>query len=277
MLEMLEFRVPEIYADQHLPHDAGVRAGLARKFEVSRSDSLFSEIGRLDEQFRREGKAFFTAWIPHRRYTRAELRSGALVHAIPNKLFEPAGEECGTVYDESTACEICGGGASQVGPLVMSKARIRRTVDFAQTIAGEIVVSARARDAFLDAGLGGVDFAPILYSAGDEAPASEHYQLLTVGPTAEITPRTRAGADSFDDESRGRCPRGHVIGLNLLSEIEVTSDVENQVDVMATRQMVGDRTGLLRPRPRLLFSAAALRVTENAKLTGLRFEVAHVA
>lgn len=48
-------------------------------------------------------------------------------------------------------------------------------------------------------------------------------------------------------------------------------------DVMVTKQMIGVRRGLLRPRPMLLLSPRAWRAIEDAKLKGLAVEVAHLS
>jgi hypothetical protein len=47
------------------------------------------------------------------------LSSAQLFQLKINKVFEPAGEECGTEYNEGTACPFCGTGADQVSPLFL--------------------------------------------------------------------------------------------------------------------------------------------------------------
>ena len=68
---------------------------------------------------------------------------------------------------------------------------------------------------------------------------------------------------------------GDVVGLNLLSEVTVRRATLPEADVMETRQMIGVRRGLLRPRPLLLLSARAWRAVSAAGIRGLSVEVAH--
>jgi hypothetical protein len=67
------------------------------------------------------------------------------------------------------------------------------------------------------------------------------------------------------------------VGINLLSEVTAKAATIPKADLMATRQMVGVRRGLLRPRPILLLSPRAWRAIEGANLKGLVVEVAHLS
>jgi hypothetical protein len=299
MREFVEFRIREETAAQYLPPGTGESVGYGvRKVVVETSDPLFAEIGRLHRTFRVQGKYFFSGREYHRRYSRRELVEAKLLHVWPKRVFEPAGEECGTVYDESAACDhvfarmpeteiggycvppsvdTCGAGARQVTPLFLDGRRIPRNVDFAQTIAGEVVVSGRVVDVFREHELRGAEFDAVRLSNRDGAPSDHHYQLKVVGSPVELDSATRAGEDPFDEHGYGRCPRGHIVGLNLLSEVTVQAATVPKADVMATKQMVGVRRGLLRPRPLLLLSPRAWRAVDDAKLKGLVVEVAHVS
>ena len=62
-------------------------------------------------------------------------------------MFEPEGESCGTEYDDSAACESCGVGRRQVSELVLDIGKLR-SLDFAETIASEKILSARFVDLF---------------------------------------------------------------------------------------------------------------------------------
>jgi hypothetical protein len=340
MLEAIEFRVPESHAEKHLPDDAGKRLGMVRKLELRPDDPLFAQIGRTDREFRSRGRAFFTAWIAHRKYSARELAEAQVVKVSAKQIFEPAGEQCGTEYDESTACPECGAGAAQVSELRLDLRKVPRRTDFAETIAGERILSQRFAECLIDAGLQGFTLQRVSHKARYEddpvdlrrvptgreilrnaelagAPhptwsfwvwvnraenramleraMTEHttqervksrhrgvsvpvsYQLLVSSPAVEISPLTRAGADPFDDDNSGRCPRGHVVGLNLLSEVTVTRASLSDVDVMETKQMVGVRRGFLRPRPILLLSSRAWGAIEAAKIKGVGVEVARVS
>jgi hypothetical protein len=299
MREFIEFRIREENAAQYLPLGTGESVGYGvRKVVVETSDPLFSEIGRLHRMFRARGAFFFSGREYRRRYSRREVVEARLLHVWPKRVFEPAGEECGTVYDESAACghvfartseteicghrvpasvDTCGVGARQVTPLFLDGRRIPRNVDFARTIAGEIVVSARVVQVFQERGLSGAEFDAIRRSNRHGEPSHDHYQWKVVGSPVELDPATRAGEDPFDEHGYGRCPRSHVVGLNLLSEVTVKAAVVPETDVLATRQMVGVRRGLLRPRPLLLLSPRGWRAVEDAKLKGLIVEVAHLS
>lgn len=298
MQETIEFRIPESRAIIFLQADVGTKIGIARKLEVRLDDPLFKKIGELDRQLRERGEAFFTAWISRRRYSRRELEKAELFHVLPKRVFEPAGEECGTVYDESSACKhvfapekeleisghkmyipasTCGVGAQQLTPLFLDGRRIPRNVDFSRTIADELVVSARVVAVFDKSGLSGAKFDSIRLSNKAGRASEDHYQLEVVGQPVELDPVTRTGSDPFDESSYGRCPCGDVVGLNVLSEVTVRRENLGDADVMVTRQMIGNRQGLLRPRPILLLSPRAWRAIETAKLKGLRIEVAHLS
>ncbi|HZP46648.1 MAG TPA: hypothetical protein VFB15_13445 [Candidatus Binataceae bacterium] len=72
-------------------------------------------------------------------------------------VFEPAGEQCGTIYDETRACEICGASPPQISALRLDLRRVPRA-DITRTIANEAVVSERFVEAFHKADLSGADF-----------------------------------------------------------------------------------------------------------------------
>ncbi len=278
MREIVEFRVPEDDAERFLPKNVGVRSGSVRIIKVEVGDPLLDEIKRIDGRLRREeGEGLYTCWEIRRIYSRSELAEAKLFHVWPKRVFEPAGEECGATYDDTKACPLCGAGAPQTSPLFLVGRRIPKKVDFSQTIAGEIVVSVHVFDVFREHELTGVEFEQIRLSNLGGKPSEKYFQLNVTGTPVELDPVTRVGHGPFDEESYGRCPRNDVVGLNLLSEVTVIGKTIGKADVMVTRQMIGVRRGLLRPRPVLLFSSKAWRVIEEAKLRGLVVEVARVS
>ncbi|HEY5706536.1 MAG TPA: hypothetical protein VIS96_13270 [Terrimicrobiaceae bacterium] len=140
MRELVEFRIPEEHAARFLQSDEGVSlGGSVRKYELEMGSPRFAEIGHFDKKLRAEGRAFYTACIIRRRYSKRELDAASLFCLKITSLFDPAGEECGTQYDESTACPRCGTGARQASPLFLDVKRIPKTKDISQTIAGEVV------------------------------------------------------------------------------------------------------------------------------------------
>lgn len=149
--------------------------------------------------------------------------------------FEPAGEEYGTPYDETEACEICGASRKQISPLTLKKGSIPKK-DIARTIAGEVVVSEKFAEAFKQRGLKGAALEPVVFGKG----ASGYFQLIA-SSELELTVNAVAGVDLFDffegsepseftvtgghhvklEKEVYKCPKGHTIGLNLLSEASV--------------------------------------------------------
>ncbi len=341
MKETIDFHIPERMAARHLPSEVGQRVSdTVRKVVVSTEDPLFLEIGRLQREYRAKGDVFFLGREYRRQYTHQELEDAELLHVWPKKTFEPAGEECGTEYDESTACPECGVGATQISELRLDLRKVPRNADFAEPIAGERIVSQRLAECLTDADLRGFTLPRVLHKARYEddpvdlrgvptgrdilrkaelagkphptgsfwvwvnraenrttldramaeyaaekraesryrgTPLPVWYQLAVSSRAVELSPLTRAGGDPFDDDRSGRCSRGHVAGLNLLSEVTVTRGSLQEADVMETKQMVGVRRGLLRPRPILLLSSRARRAIESAKIKGIAVEVAHVS
>jgi hypothetical protein len=293
MQELIEFRMPEKHVREFLPLDLGAPEFSVRKIKLLSTDPLVARIGALQREFSASGRSFFLGWSIERRYSDGELIGAPLFHVRPKRVLMPAGEECGTRYDESDACGIifasvpersvnghrvpgfvdrCGVGARQATSLFLDGRRIPRGADFSRTIANEVVVSERFVAAFRAAELTGAEFAPVCLSDLDGIPSSTHFQLEVVGQRAEISPTTRAGEHPFDERGYGRCPRGHCIGIGLISEVEVIGASISEADVMATRQMVGVRRGLLRPGAILLFSQRARRALNQAKLKGLEVE-----
>ncbi len=339
MRETVEFRIPEANAAAHLPTGVGNQIGNAiRKVVVSTDDPLFTTIGVLHAQFRAQGEFFFLGREIRRKYSLDELAAATLVHVSARKTFEPAGEECGTEYDETSACAECGAGAKQVSDLRLDLRRVPRGVDFAETIAGEQIVSQRLAECLVGSSLRGFELANVTHKAGPElggikleetiagrgllqraslagaihptwpfwvwinraenrpmlekamaeraaqngvankkgAPLPAWYQLLVDAPKANLIAPTRAGSDPFDTTSTGRCSRGHVVGLNLLSEVTVARASVPATDFVETEQLVGVRRGLLRPRPVLLLSAEAWQTIAASGMKGFSVEVAHL-
>jgi hypothetical protein len=207
-------------------------------------------------------------------------------------MFEPAGEECGTIYDETTACEICGANRKQIGVLKLKKGTIPKK-DIARTIAGEIVVSEKFKKAFEQRNLKGLELLPVEFAKG----TSDYYQL-GASKEIELSQNTIAGGDIFDKGSDGseayeftvsgghkvvfdkevyRCPKGHLIGLNLLSEAYVlNSSSIGESDFLVSKQKIGVKRGLLRPEPIYFCSQAFRKMIEEENLSGFEFEIANI-
>lgn len=281
MQETIEFRIPEKKAQEFLAHaDGNCIGGSVRKIELEQNDPLFQRIGEIDREFRSKGSAFFTAWIPHRRYTRRELESAQAFDLIIKRVFEPSGEECGTKYDASTVCSLCGAGDAQASNLFLdAKSLARRgNLAIAKSIGGEVVASAAFVELFKAHALQGARFQPICTQTRPSEHIPGWYQLIGTDKRAEIVEPTRAGMNPFDEDREGRyrCPWCDVLGLNLLSELSVARTSFQGTDIAFTKQRVGVRRGLLRPEPSLLISPRLWRVLEQSRLKGCRVEVAHL-
>jgi hypothetical protein len=277
MRETLELRVPEENAEAFLPQGIGTRLGYGiRKVTIDTSDPIFAEIGRLQREFRARGDWFFHGWTFHRHYSATELAHGELFYVFPGRTFEPAGEECGTVYDDDKACPECGSGAPQLGPLVLDGRRMPKGPDIARTIADEIVVSSKLREVLQQASLSGAAFGSVALVDRRREISADCYQLQVHGPSLELDRSTIVGEGPFGEEGYGRCPRGDLVGLNLISEVSVRRDSLSGADMSATAQFVGTHRGLLRPRRLLLLSPRARQAILEAGLKGLVVEVAHL-
>jgi hypothetical protein len=279
MREFAEFRVREEFASLLFADSEGVRLDdTVRKIVIESTDPRFARVGQLQDELRfSTGKPFFYGWHLQRRYTTREMAAASLLHVRWTRTFEPSGEECGTIYDESPACNMCGAGATQVGWLTLNGSRLP-TGDFARTIGGEYVVSRRAKAIFDAEHVTGWRLDPVyLKGRGPAVRQSDWFQLVVVSDPAEIAPPTVAAGGPFnlDPENKTRCPLGHVIGLSLISEVWVHVPEVGAGDILHSRQLVGTRRGLLRPEPRLLVTPRVREMVTAHGLKGWQFEVAH--
>lgn len=281
MRETFEFRIPERHAARFLEPGLGVTlpGGSVRKIVLPSNDRRVQQIGQLDQRFTEEGTSFFLGWDIHRHYAEEELQSAELLHLVVRAHFEPPGAMCGTEYDDSVACKHCGAGARQISDLILNTRRIPKGKDIAQTVAGEIVVSPRLVQACGEQGLQGADFRPVRHAGRRGSEPSEWSQLVISSKPLKLSARTVTGNHPFnlDEENRHRCPKGHVAGLNQISELYVHRKSWDGSDWGHTDKLFGMRQGELRPEPRLLVSQKLRRVLVEMKAKGLTWEIAHLA
>lgn len=288
MQELYEFRVQEQHASLLFAPNEGKKLGWTKQFgdkfvtvrrvELSPDDPKFKRVGELNALIKKEPHGFFFAgWKIRRGYTTAELEKAQVFLLCHLATFEPAGEECGTQYDESSACPSCKSGARQVSPLFLDWKRIPKSKDIARTIAGEIVVSKQMAELFERHSITGAGFGPVCHRPVSSAESKDWFQLLVKSCDAEVTAPTKTGINPFDEDATGqyRCSRGDLIGLARLSEVSISRSSYNGSDIVASRQFAGTRRGLLRPERFLLVSPKLRQVIKEAKLTGCEFEVAH--
>jgi len=278
---MAEFRVVEEFASKLFTADEGKRLGTSvRKVEISTDDPRFQQIGDLQRQTKAtSGRSFFHGWVLRRTYEKTELAAASIFRFSAAVVFEPAGEERGTKYDESSACPRCGSGAKQIGSLVLDLMRIPKGKDIARTIAGEIVVSRKVAELFARSAITGVEFGPVRMTAASSAESKDWFQLVLPVTGVEMVAPTRVGIDPFNDDLTGecRCPVGDLIGLNLLSEVTVSASTRGDSDFVSSRQFIGVRRGLLRPERVILISPKVWRLIESERIKGIDVEVAHLA
>lgn len=166
MREVFEFRVDSDFADRLFSVDEGKNLGSIRVIQMFADDPRFAQVGELQQTVHRESdRAFFYGWHISRRYTKRELDAAEVFTLWPTGTFEPPGELCGTVYDESVACPHCGGGAKQVSDLRLDLRKAPKSKDIARTIAGEVIVSQRMAELLTDGELKGFDLRQVRHKA----------------------------------------------------------------------------------------------------------------
>ncbi len=265
MQEIFEFRIDSDFFHLLPKPNNGRENGIVYVVTLLKDEPNFKEVENLKKVVKEKyDKSFVFGWQVKRKYSKKELDTATLLQMKIKTMFEPAGEECGTLYDETAACEICGANRKQISPLTLKKGSIPKK-DIARTIAGEVVVSEKFAEAFKQRGLKGAVLEPVVFGKG----ASGYYQLIA-SSELELTGNTVAGVDPFDfsEGSEGveftvsggypvkfekevyKCPKGHTIGLNLLSEAYVlNSQSIGKYDFFASKQKIGVKRGLLRPEP----------------------------
>lgn len=168
MRETYEFRVVEDFAGRLFGPNEGKDIGskIVRLIELDGNDPRLPKVGEMQRLIEQEsGRAFFHGWDIERHYSAREIQAATLFTLWITAVFEPAGEECGTEYDESTACPKCGAGAAQVSDLRLDLRKAPKKNDIARTIANEIIVSHQLAEKLVDTGLTGFDLRPVRHKA----------------------------------------------------------------------------------------------------------------
>ena len=276
MKETAELRVDEEFAPLLFAPSEGKRLGTSiRRISIDTSDPRFRRAVELQRACVLEhGRPFVYGWDITRKYTKGELASARLFSVIWTAPFEPVGEQCGTTYETSRACQYCGVGSVQLGPLVLDGRTIPRSVDFAQTIANERIVSERARQLFIQGGVAGADWHEIRYRPA--VVGVQQWHQMSVATSIDLVPPTLIGNGPFSWTDDERCPLGHVAGLNLFSEVTVRSKDLNADDIIRSAQLVGTNRGVLRPAPVFLVRSRVRDLVLQNDLKGWRFEIANI-
>jgi hypothetical protein len=180
MREVAEFRVNEDFASRLFADNEGTKLGIARKIIIAIDDPRFARIGELNRELTAStNRAFFYGWRIKRQYTHEELAEAELMKLVVANTFEPAGEECGTKYDESTACSKCGAGAPQVSDLRLDLRKVPKGKEIATTIADEWIVSQHLAERMTDVGLTGFELRPVRHNARYEDDPLDLHQVPT--------------------------------------------------------------------------------------------------
>jgi hypothetical protein len=150
------------------PPNEGKDLGSVRVIQISPDDPRFPRIGELQRTVHEETNNrtfFFAGWDIRYRYTKEELNNAEAFKLWPIHTFEPPGELCGTIYDNSTACPECGAGAAQVSDLRLDLRKAPKSKDIARTIASEIIVSQRFAALLSDGDFKGFELRPVRHKS----------------------------------------------------------------------------------------------------------------
>jgi hypothetical protein len=290
--ETVEFRVYKEYAHLLFHSDEGKDLGSVQVVYVERDDPRFEKIGLLNKEIdKKDGASFFSYHHITRKYSKHEIDSAELFQVIAKQTFVTTGEECGTQYDETAACEICGANRKLIGPLKLRRSKTPKK-DIARSIGGETIVSQKFADTARKRNLKGLLLTPVLFATD-----GPDYYRLSAETEIDLSDKTVAGVNPFDfsEGSEGsehtipggyrvkfekevyKCPNGCCIGLNLLSELYVVGHpLINDNDFFMSRQKIGVRRGYLTPEPYYVCSPDFRRMVIEEKLTGFDFEIVRV-
>lgn len=274
MKETLELRINYDYAHLLFKEDEGKNVGTSVKImELSKDDPRYKQVPIIAEEVKKKyDRGFFFSWQIKRNYSKKELDNATLLYLKIKAVFEPTGEECGTVYDETVACEICGANSKQVSSLNLKKGTIPKK-DIAKTIGGEVIVSEKFANAVKQKNIKGLQLSPVNV---------EKFYQLNAGMEIELSTNTIVGINPFDLSTSNeseiyKCPKGDTNGLNLLSEPYVLYNQSIvEYDFFASRQKIGVKRGYLRPEPIYFCSQDFRKMVEEEKLIGFEFEVANI-
>jgi hypothetical protein len=167
----IEYRISEEHARSIFGANEGKRISEdLRLIRLSADDPRWQSLSELYWKHKRKG---FYGWDIERRYSDTEI-SNARLHLLHIKAaIIPAGEECGTVYDDNEMCPLCGCRRVQVSSLRLRLSRLPGRAEIAQSWAGETIISTRLVRLLIDSGMTGFGLGPVQRSKkGLEEPFS---------------------------------------------------------------------------------------------------------
>jgi hypothetical protein len=282
MKKYISLRLSEKDARKIFRDDEGKRVGDDQDVRVVRmamDDPRYGDLASFEKKWYDRGSSFaFYTGVLHE-YSKEEMNAAELLQfTVAGRIFEPSGEEVGTLYDDASACPVCGSGAPQTTPLRLKLSTIPKKQDFAMSIGHEIVVSLRAVEILRKNRVTGLIYGPVYGGKTSTEPSPDWHQLIVKNADADIVAPTWIGTLPYDwDTNEYRCPRGDNAGFKALSELTVQRAGTRHPDAFQTRQFLADRRGLLRPYRPILVSQKFHRVVLEHGLKGAFFDVAHFA
>jgi hypothetical protein len=235
----------------------------------------FEEISRFITRKRKEGSKAFT-YFPIatylRKYTKKELLDAEALLLKISTHFEPSGEECGTIYEN--LCSECNLGR-QASELVLDLRNAPQHKDFAETIAWvEWIVSSRLARAFKAQGFTGAEFRPVFEFKIPTSRSRDWHQLWITRKAGSLAEGTKLGSDPFTPrQPTWRCPFGHSVAAEFLSEVWLHRKEWDGSDIAATNSLFGQGRNLLRPAPLIIISQRAYRALVSMGAKGFSVEV----
>ncbi|WP_221313421.1 hypothetical protein [Granulicella aggregans] len=284
MVEYIELRVWEENAHLIFREDEGEKlsCGLTRKVILDVDDHRLPEIIRVHNQLRAERHFLYGGHFLCRKYKSSELEKAEFLTMWIAPSIREAGEDYGTVYDEETACPLCGSGAHQLSALFLNLNKISRSRDLLGTdSAVEKVVSQRFLECVRDEELTGLDFRPVHAPVrgakfkSRKGTGGPWHQMLVTSQSVSVVPPTRLGELMVLD-LRPACPLGHCTDRWLLSEVTAEKSGWDGADVFQSLQRFGIRQEHRRPYTALFCTQRFRQMVKRRGLKGVTFEVAHL-
>jgi hypothetical protein len=276
MREYLELRIPEQVAKRVLLPEEGKLVGkIVRQLSLPLDSARLQELRVAFDHERAGGEEYpYFFWNVRREYDQQELDSADFLVLTVERTFEPAGAECGTVYDETGECPFCRVGRKLLSPLRLKTSMLGTNVGIAKTISmDEWLISDDLKKALL----GIPDFDPTALQAAESRDGDDrHWWQLRPTSVAKVSELTSFGIDPFDDQADdpARCPLGHVWGFRRKSELVLESDPSSPLSVSDVA--VGIAQGLARPSPMLVVTGEVYRTIQEHDPEAASFEVARV-
>lgn len=197
------------------------------------------------------------------------------------------GPRYGTKFDLNTACDTCGTGAKQIGPLLLKNTEIPKNKDIIETLDHELLVSLKLKKLFEEKKVKGIQFKKAL-NYRDSKPL-EYWQLepqYTLPPLSQenrgiITENQclKCKKDGFFDTVK---EKQKYVYLSLHKSLLQKADIFNTLENFGNSNLIEDPPnppGTFKPRrivhfakPRIILNNKAKQLFEESKIKGIEFE-----